>query len=172
MDQVPLDLDFFLRLKTASGLPLNKLKMRGGHYLVFKCPMAENPYLQLPDSFKSRAIKNIVAIKGFVVIASQPWHPVVAKRYWEWDKTSGMEMPRYKTVTMDVAKDAEVKAGQCILYNSYNIGKVKVNGLIEELVIIREIDMMASWSPKVNDTIDLPDRSYTHNFVQGQAENP
>jgi len=112
----------------------------------------------LPDQYKKRAIKNVIAIKGFVLRATAPYGTIRAKQYWVWDEKAGQEMPRYKTKTLPKA-NPEVKAGDCVLYNSYNIAHVFVQGLPDPLVIIREIDMFTVWDPKDDATIELGDHS-------------
>lgn len=162
----PLDLEFFLKLESSTGFKIRNMLLREGHYLVWKIPMADNPFISLPDQYRAKAVRNIVSIKGFVVKASMPWRPKVAKRYWEWDKDQEMDMPKYKTVTQPCLKEPEVQAGECILYNSYNIARIEV-GLEEPLVVIRECDIIAAWDPKDDHRVSLGDhtmdqQAYTH----------
>lgn len=158
-----LDLADFADLQTEFGVPVRNLRLKGGHYLVYKVPMADNPFFVLPDVYKSRAVKNIVAIKGFVLRSSEPFHPKKAKRYWEWDMKQDppVEMPKYKTVTLPET-EASVQPGDCVLYNSYNIAKVAVEGHTEPLVIIRDVDLLATWRPEVDSRVALSDHAIQH----------
>jgi len=162
----PLDVEFFLNLTSSTGYSIRTMRLREGHYLVYKIPMADSPFIALPGSYKAKAVRNIVSIKGFIIKASAPWRPKVAKRYWKWDRDQEMDMPAYKTVTMPCLKEPEGKPGECLLYNSYNIARIEV-GLDEPLVVIRECDMMATWDPKDDASVTLGDhtmsqQAYTH----------
>jgi hypothetical protein len=156
-------LDFFLNLETSRGDLVRNIRLREGHYLVYKIPMADNPFIALPDQYKAKAVKNIVSIKGFVIVASEPWRRKTAKQYWVWDKDQEMEMPKYKTITSPTAVPSEVVAGKCVLYNSYNIAKIVVPALDDELVIIRECDMMAIWDPKEDKSVTLGNHTMSQN---------
>jgi len=159
---IPLELSFFLDLETDGGVKVRDYRLQNGHFLVYKIPMGDFTKgvvpIKLPDQFKKRAVKNVVAIKGFVLRSSEPYCPVRAKTYWVWDEKAGQEMPRHKLKTLP-RTDAEVQPGDCILYNSYNIAQIKAQGLLEPLVIIREIDMLATWSPGDDDSVDLADHA-------------
>jgi hypothetical protein len=162
----PLELEYFLDLQTSRGDRVRDMQFREGHYLVYKIPMEDNPFIALPESFKVKAVRNIVSIRGFVILASSPWRPKKAKRYWEWDRDQEMDMPKYKTITVPMLKEPEAKPGECVLYNSYNIARIEV-GLDEPLVVIRECDMVASWKPSYDKQVSLGEhtmsqQAYTH----------
>lgn len=156
---IPLDVGYFLDLKTASGIPVGKLRLLNGNHLVWKIPMPEKIGkcgLRMPDQYRARAVGNLCAIKGFIVRASEPWTRKKVKRTWVWDEKAGQEMPRYKAV--DAAHGpSDVKAGDCVLYNSYNMGQIEVVGLPTYLVVVREIDMEASWTPDRDTQVELGD---------------
>lgn len=165
-----MKLDHFLDLETDTNIKIRDIKMRGGHFLVYKIPMPENDFIALPDVYKARAIRNVVAIKGLVLRHSAPFRPKRAKQYWEWD-TSGdypREVPKYKVVDLPET-ESPVKAGDVILYNSYNIAKVEVSGLLEPLVIIREVDILASWELEYDDRVQLGDHALQHLFQTSQT---
>jgi len=153
-----LDLDLFLSMTTTTGFPVRNIRMQGGHFLVYKIPMGDSPNLLLPDMYKKKAIKNIVSIKGFVIRATEPFCPKKAKQYWVWDKDQEMEVPKYRTISLP-RRESEVEAGVCILYSSYNVGKVTVQDMYEPLVIIREVDILASWAPEEDSKITLGDHT-------------
>jgi hypothetical protein len=159
---IPLDLSFFMDLEADGGVKVRDYRLQNGHYLVFKIPMADLTSgvvpLVLPDIYKKRAVKNVVAIKGFVLRSSEPYCPVRAKTYWEWDEKAGQQMPKHKLKTFPQT-EAEVRPGDCVLYSSYNIAHIAVNGLLDPLVIIREIDMLTVWDPKDDDSIQLSDHA-------------
>jgi len=156
-------------METDAGVRVRNLRLQNGNFLVYKIPMDDFTKgvvpLALPDQYKKRAIKNVVAIKGFVLRSSEPYNVVRAKQYWVWDEKAGQQMPRYKLKTLPKVK-AEVKPGDCVLYNSYNVAHIKVSGLVEPLVVIREIDMLAVWSPKDNDAVELSDHAINSKFQE------
>lgn len=171
---IPLNLSTFLDLETEDGGKLRDFRLQNGHFIIYKIPMDDFtkgavPIL-LPDQYKKRAIKNVIAIKGFVIRASEPYGTVRAKQYWVWDEKAGQEMPRYKIKTLPRA-EPEVKAGDCVLYNSYNIAHLSVKGLLDPLVIIREIDMLTVWDPADNDAIELGDHAIKSLFQTKQDFN-
>lgn len=162
MPKIPLQLESFLDLEADGGVKVRDFRLLGGHYLVYKIPMNDTTDgvvpIALPDQFKKRAIKNVVAIKGFVLRSSEPYQPVRAKKTWAWNEAAGQEMPVY-TPRYLPRTEAEVKPGTCVLYNSYNVAFVGVKGLLEPLVVIREVDMLAVWDPTDNDAVALSDHA-------------
>ncbi len=140
----PLDVDHFLNMRTTTGHMVRDLVFREGHFLVYKIPMAkEAGAIALPDQYTARATKNIVSIKGFVIIATESWCRKTAKKRWEWDPEQEMELPKYDVITAQDSYPSDIKAGMCILYNSYNIAKVEVDEVYDELCVIRECDIFA-----------------------------
>jgi hypothetical protein len=162
MPNVPLSLDFFLDLETDGGVKVRNYRLLGGHYLVHKIEMNDTTDgvvpIVLPDQFKNRAIKNVVAIKGFVLRSSAPYQQVRAKKSFAWNEAAGQEMPVYTPHFLPVT-EAEVTPGQCLLYNSYNVAFVSAQGLLEPLVVIREVDILAVWDPEDNDAVSLSDHA-------------
>ncbi len=152
----PLDVDHFLGMRTSTGHIVRDMVFREGHFLVYKIPMARaQGAIALPDQYTAKATRNIVSIKGFVIAASLPWCRKTAKQYWEWDPEQEMELPKYRTVRAESEFPSDIKAGMCILYNSYNIAKVEVGEVYDELCVIRECDIFASWAVEHNDEIQL-----------------
>lgn len=166
IEKHPLDLEHWLSMTSTTGYKLRDMRLREGHFLVYKIPMAESDHIALPGSFTAKAVQNIVSIKGFVVGASEPWRRKTAKQYWEWDKKQEMELPKYKTITADVATESEIKPGVCILYGSYNVAKVKLRETYTELVIVRECDIMAWWKPEYDDRVSLGDHTMSQSTFE------
>lgn len=168
---IPLHLDSFLDLETDAGVPVRDFRLQNGHLLIYKIPMDEFTAgvvpLKLPDKYRTRAIRNVVAIKGFVVRSSEPYCPQRAKTSWVWDKKAGQSMPKHTLITFPRV-EAEVQAGDCVMYNSYNIAHIRVTGLVEPLVIIREIDMFAVWDPKYNKEVELSDHALNSRFQENE----
>jgi hypothetical protein len=162
MPEIPLNLEAFLNLEDNDGIPLRNYRLQGGHFLIYKIPMKDTTDgvvpIKLPDQYRKRAIKNVVAIKGFVIRSSEPYQPVRAKTTWAWNEKAGQQMPVHKPVWYP-RTEAEVKPGQCVLYNSYNIAHVNVPGLVEPLVVIREVDMLAVWNPQYDESVSLSDHA-------------
>jgi hypothetical protein len=157
------DINDFLDLETEHGVPVRNYRPLGGHYIVYKVPMKEGSIIALPEAFKARAVKNIVAIKGLVLCATERFRPKKAIRYWEWDMKQDppTEMPKYKVVDLPEV-GATVNPGDHILYNSFNVAHVNVIGLSEPLVVIRDCDLLAAWDADYDDQVELSDHALTH----------
>lgn len=154
----PLDVDHFLNMRASTGHIVRDMIFREGHYLLYKIPM-EKAGITLPDQYTAKATKNIVSIKAFVIIASLPWCRKTAKQRWEWDETSEMEVPKYDTIRAQKEYPGEIEAGMCVLFNSFNVAKIEVGEIYDELVVARECDIMAWWKPEHNSEIELGDHT-------------
>lgn len=156
----PLDVDHFLGMRTSTGHIVRDLRFREGHFLLYKIPMPRvQGSIALPDQYTAKATRNIVSIKAFVIADSQPWCRKTAVKRWEWDPDQEMELPKYDTVTSQKAYPSELKAGMCCLFNSFNVAKIEVGDIYDELVVARECDIMAWWLPKHDDQIELGDHT-------------
>lgn len=156
---LPLDLEGFLNLETEFGYPVRDLELRNGMYLVWKVPMSEQSKgrqgkpIFLAAQYRRRAVGNLVAIIGYVIRVSAPWLGSRSKKHWvnlpehvaERDGLPGTMRPRYKTKTCGEFQP-QLKPGRAILYNSYNVGQIFVPALNENLVVVREIDVMAHFA--------------------------
>lgn len=162
--QVPLSVEFFRGLTLRNGSKVGSVRMLNGHLLVWKIPMPEcigKCGLKMPDQYRARAVGNLCAIKGFVVASSAPWTRKKVKTTWAFDQKAGQEMPTHKV--SDAARaPSEIAAGDCIVFNSYNVAHVEVEELDTYLVVVREIDVEMSWSPDYDSLVELGDWAMTH----------
>jgi co-chaperonin GroES (HSP10) len=100
-------------------------------------------------------------IKGLVVSASEPWQPKHKKRrYIGLDTKSGSYQYQYDFVSGPFFA-GDISVGDGIIYNSYNVGKVKLIDCDEELVIVRSIDIEAVFPMESVDTVQVGDHAMT-----------
>jgi co-chaperonin GroES (HSP10) len=162
-----MELKDILDLKTVSGYPVRKLRMRGGHNLLMKLriPGSTDKGLLLPDRFTRRSIENVVSTKGLVVIASEPFRPKLLKTKYKWNNALSCPTPHSETRDAQFMVESSVQAGDHVLYTSYNIGKVEVVGLDEPLVIVREIDIIASFAADYDSHVELGDHTMNTTYT-------
>ncbi len=152
----PLDVDHFLNMRSSTGHIIRDMVFREGHFLLYKIPLAKTQgAIALPDQYTAKATKNIVSIKAFIIAASQPWCRKTAVKRWEWDEDSEMEVPKYDTLMAQKPFPSDLKAGMCCLFNSFNVAKIEVGEIYDELVVARECDIMAWWLPEHDAEIQL-----------------
>lgn len=156
----PLDVDHFLSMRTSTGHLVGDLVFREGHFLMYKIPLAKvRGSIALPDQYTAKATRNIVSIKAFIIAASVPWCRKTAKKRWEWDENSEIEMPKYDTIRAETEHPSDLKAGDCVIYNSFNIAKIEVGEIYDELCVVRECDILAAWDVEHDDQIELGDHT-------------
>lgn len=149
----------FLELRTNTGVPVKNIEMMNGHYLIYKIPV-EGRILDLPDEFKSKSIKNVLMVRGLVIKSSSPFRRKRAKPYFVWDNEKKDWVVKYKTLEGSESFPSAVPEGKCVLYNSYNVGRIKVNCVNEPLVVVRDIDIDAWFEPSKIGMIDLTSKAY------------
>jgi hypothetical protein len=151
----------FLDRWTDLDCKVKDIKLVNDHYLVYKIK-AENKSsgkggtkILMPDIFVEKSIRNLSIIKGLVVKASDPFRSrIVRKRLVGFDVVTGNWTPK-AIVKVGTVQQPVVAQGDGILYNSYCVGKVAVEGYEEPLVIVRGIDIEASFPMEVSDSISL-----------------
>ena len=148
MANVPLSLDHFYALKTEQGWSLGNFCSINGHHLVYKIPVADTTELgiALPEYYRKKATKNVVMIRGFVICASLPWHRKYTHKRMVWDIKTESWKTVWRVWDSAIPQPSDFGSGIGVLYNSYNVGKVKVPGLPEPLVVVRDIDVEATFS--------------------------
>lgn len=147
------DLATLHELETAHG-PVGSYTMLGGHHLVLKIEQESRSSAEgddrapivLTGRTRRASIGNLSTILGLVLRSSRPYvskhaHKRLVKEY---DPAEGMTRPKVKWDIRNGSRvDSDVREGDVIVYNSYNVGQVAVAGLIQPLVIVRELDVMA-----------------------------
>lgn len=175
---VPLDLQEFLSRDTEYGCKVKDLQPKNGTYLIWKIPMSEESSgkqgakIYLAPQFRRRQVRNLVSILGFVVSVSEPFRMLHSRKKWvslpeaeaAKDGLPGTIRPRY-TVRHGVVTNPQVKAGDCVVYSSYNLGRVNVIGLDEPLVVVREIDVLARFPVEKIEDYELADFALTRSHV-------
>jgi hypothetical protein len=146
----------------SNGAKVRSIKLLNGHALVWKIPMPEKVGpLHMPDQYRKRAVGNLCSIKGLILKVSEPWTRKKVKTTWAFDIKAGQDMPTHK-VSDDVHGPSSIRAGDCMLFNSYNMGHIVVKEMDDYLVLVREIDMEAVWTPDYDDQVELSTWAMTH----------
>lgn len=158
--KVELDLEKFLDMETEFGWKLRDVTTFNGHHLVYKVPTQETGLVILPDLYKKKSVKNIVMIRGFVICSSGPFNRKSAKRTYVWDRKAEQNKLKWVVREANNPFPSEVQPGDGILYMSYNVGKVKVVGMSEPLVMVREIDIVAKFPSNQAQMVGLPKKAY------------
>lgn len=154
-------LDEFLSRETSLGVPLSRLRMQSGHFLVCKVPEdrwtagRDGASIALPEVHRTKSVRNLVSIRGVVVRASEPWTPTQA-RYVQARDARGQPVKRSVVEHLPVAHST-IKPGDFIVYESYNCGQIAVDGAPNTLVIVREIDILCTFPS--SDNVTLADRA-------------
>jgi len=156
-------------LETEYGRPISSFHMRNGHYLVLKVEietMTDGTHgepIALAGTTKRKSVGNLHAVRGLVLRATSRFVVKRARKKYRWKwKWAGKMQPRlnregYWVPYNVVEKDAEVQVGEGVVYNSYNVGKISVEGLRDPLVIVREMDIVASFDREYMANVDLTD---------------
>ena len=184
---IPLEVDYFLKLETELNCTVEDLQMKSNHYLVWKIPMeamsegAFGRQIYLPDIHRRRKIGNLVTILGFVIRKTAPYYPKFAKRDVEREnqemRIAAAEAevaekrgekpqqytprPHFKVKVGEVRVPGNIEPGDAVVYNSYNIGQIQVSGLREPLCIVRGIDIEAVFPPANAARVELGDFAMT-----------
>jgi hypothetical protein len=139
------------------------LKLLNNNYLVQKIrinsihTIANGINLLLPDIFTKKSVGNLVQIRALVIKASMPFvSKHVGKRYLGLDAKSCSYQYMYP-IRNGTVQQPVVNEGDCIIYNGYNVGKVEVEGLDDPLVIVRGIDIEATFPSDCTDRVTLGD---------------
>jgi hypothetical protein len=148
-----------LHLEVRPGVKVKDIRMMNGHNLVCKTQMADMTpgRIVLPNKYRKKSICNLVAVKGLLVTVSEPYRPKIVKTTMKYSEAFGHEIPQHKTVDLDKILPSVMVAGECILYNSFNMGRVEVPGLDDGLIMVRDCDVLAAWDADLDDTIELSD---------------
>jgi hypothetical protein len=153
-------------MKTEFGVPVKKIRLLNGHNLVYKIPRADTTgSLKLPDTYVRKSVRNLIAIKGLVIKVTEPYRPKVSKIIYVYNSAYNEQLPR--SIVKDCKKpiEAVLTPGEFIVYNSYNVGMVAVEGLPEPLVIVRDIDLFVAYQAAVDGTVELGDAIYQTQYT-------
>jgi hypothetical protein len=145
MANTPLTLEYFHTLTADQGWKVGDYLPINGHHLVYKIPVDQETGkgIVLPEQYRRKATKNVVMIRGFVLRASAPWNRKHSKKRMIWDNQTESWKADWDVWDAAEPRPSDFEDGVGILYNSYNVGKVKVRGLPEPLVVVRDIDVEA-----------------------------
>jgi hypothetical protein len=152
--------DGYLDLETEKGWRIRDLELLNGHHLVYKLPIEDKDQVLLPDEFKKKSIKNVTMIRGLVLRVSAPFARKRTKKYWVWDSKKEDMVHKWRLHEGIKLFPPDIQEGHGILYASYNVGKIKANGITEPLVIIRDIDVLATFPISESKRVDLPSQVY------------
>jgi co-chaperonin GroES (HSP10) len=66
-----------------------------------------------------------------------------SEHYWHaaYEQTVTKQVPKGKCHKEVLSG---LKPGDIVMYNSYNVGKIRVHGLPDDMMIIRDIDILAT----------------------------
>lgn len=155
-----------LERTTSLGCKLKDIRLQNGHCLVLKVRSATTSKggIELPDTFTKKSVGNLKALKGVILSASQPYRRHSKYRKVEFSHAYGESIwrshPR-KCGGMSVFASAEcppaVTDGDAVVYNSYNVGKIQVDGCEEDVCIVRECDILCRFPAEKIDDVNLSD---------------
>lgn len=135
----------YLGLECGNGWKIRDFEPANGTHLVLKIEMSSlTPGgVVLPPQFTKRSLKSLVNILGFVLRESRPYRRKIAKKSWVWDDKSDRWKPEYKVRDTNREYPPDVRAGDGILYGSYNVGRFQFRdpSVHGEVVLVREIDI-------------------------------
>lgn len=157
----PLDLRHFQEMKTEAGWRVRDVNLVNGHHLIYKIPLGEKSKggITLPPQYRKKATRNVIMILGYVVGVSNPWRRKHNRKYLVWDKIGETWKTEWKVWDGKAVLPADFEAGSCVLYNTYNVGKVKSPELSDPLVVVRDIDIAAHFSVGDLERVKLGERS-------------
>lgn len=146
-NQPLLNLSFFHELTTETGCKVSDIQPLNGHFLIYKImlPKKSDGGITLPYHYRRRSIKNVSMILGFVLKSSQPWRRKFNRKTMVWDHRTESWKANWKVWDGKESYPSDIPEGVGVFYNSYNVGKLKVQGLDEPLVHIRHIDILATF---------------------------
>lgn len=160
------ELERILDSETDLGCIVRKIQLRNGHYLIKKESIPEKvSLLSMPEIVLRKSVTNLVVIKGRIIIASAPYQPWVQQSVYEWNEAVGQQLRREKPIRCAEVVDPPLRSGDGVMYQSYNVGKVRVEGLDEELVIVRDIDILCSFDWKHQRKVQVSDFALTRGKV-------
>jgi hypothetical protein len=134
------------------------ISMRNGHYLVLKVETpaltdgAHGDPIHLPGTHTVKSTRSMVCIRGLVLRSGTPY----LKRGLRWTENPVTKRPRSEVCDLGIV-EPQVQAGEGIIYQSYNAGKIRVNGLTQPLVIVREIDVECHFPREMMRHVDIGD---------------
>jgi hypothetical protein len=162
METPALDLDYFYGLETEMGWKVSDFQPINGHHLVYKIPLGETfagSRIILPKGVQRKATGNVTMIRGFVLKTSGPWHRKRPIKRIVWDNKAESFKVDWKILEAREPLETDIPAGCCALYSSYNMGKIRVRGLDEPLVVVREIDIDAIFAPVAIERVALGNKA-------------
>ncbi len=143
---------------------VSQVRPQSSHHLVFKLPMdalsrgSGGTKIALPDSYTRRAVANAYAIFGWVIAASEPYNYLVKENVSVLTAQGRQEQTR---IVSEACVESEVRAGDGIMYTSYNRGKVRTVPGHEQLVLVREVDVLATFDMQDFASLELGDIALT-----------
>jgi hypothetical protein len=147
--------------------PLSQIRMQNGNHLVMKVvapPMTSGSNgvaIALTQQTRKTSVGNLSMIRGLVVKGSESYRRRRSKKYFidEYDPIDNIFKPKLKwRVTRGNDRfPAGIQTGDAIIYNSYNLGRLRVDGLVSPLVIVREMDILATFPRELMDQITVGD---------------
>jgi hypothetical protein len=164
METPPLNLDYFYGLDTELGWKVGDFQPINGHHLVYKIPLGETfagSRIILPPEVQRKATRNVTMIRGFVLKTSGPWHRKRPLKRIVWDNEGDCWKVDWTILEAKDPLETDIPLGCCALYTSYNMGRIKVRGLGDPLVVVREIDIDAIFDPKEIERVALGAKAMT-----------
>jgi len=147
-----------LESETEHGWKVKDFSPIQGHHLVMKIPDKER-IVALPEKYLTRTIRNIVYIRGLVLRSTGPFTRKYSRKLWKWNPKKEDFEVKWRVTEAKIPSPSEISPGDGIVYNSYNVGKVRVKGVREPLVIVRELDIWAKFPYKDVYRIDLTEQA-------------
>ncbi len=152
-----IPLEEILDMVTHHGDTVRSTSMRNGHYLVQKYCKDNRTSggLYLPDIHVKRTISNLHAIIGRIIIPSAPWkyhHQFPFSKKSPYEGQSGEHIDeiqhrwknkqKYRKENSEkICDPKDLAQDSHMVYNSYNVARILVEGLIEPLVVVRYVDI-------------------------------
>lgn len=153
-------LEEFLSLEMENGWKVRDCFPIQGHHLVYKVPVEKIGIIHLSEGLAKKSIRNIMMIRGLVIKASPPFRRVYSKKSVIWDNEKSDWAVKWPKQYGRGEYPSDVKDGDAIMYMSYNVSKIRVHGLREPLVVIRDLDVVSTFDIEDIDRVGLHQRAY------------
>jgi len=156
-------------LQTEYGRPVSAFRMTNGNNLVMKVEIeamtdgTHGESIALAGTTMRKSVGNLHAVRGLVLRNSAPFVVKSArkKHRWKWGWAGKMhvrEKREHYWVPYRIAvTEPALHENEGIVYTSYNVGKIAVEGLRDPLVIVREMDVVAAFDREYMADVDLTD---------------
>lgn len=138
-----MEFEEILEAECEYGYPVKDIQTFGGIHLIYKVPLEDRGSLLLPEIVKQKSIKNIIFIRGLVISGSEPFRRKHKTKEIVWDNAIQDWKVEWTVWDAETAYPSSVQTGDGILYTSYNLGSVRVDGLREPLPFVRETDIVS-----------------------------